>query len=189
MYVDDANDITHLLNAMRSGDEEAANRLMEHVYRELHALAIGYMRRERDEHTLQPTALVHEAFLRMASYEAPWESRAHFYGVAAQAMRRILVDHARRKAASKREAGQEITLDDSVAESPGESVDLVALDIALDRLAALAPRQAKVVELRYFAGMELTHVAEALGTSLATVKRDWLFAKAFLHREMSEAAS
>jgi RNA polymerase sigma factor (TIGR02999 family) len=170
---------------VQQGREGASDRLIPLVYGELHDLAVHYMRAERGDHTLQPTALVHEAYLRLVDQrQASWQNRSHFFGIAAQAMRRILVDHARRKRAAKREGGERITLDESVAESPERSVDMLALDEALERLAALDPRQARVVELRYFGGLDIEQTAEAIGISPATVKRDWTFARAFLQREM-----
>lgn len=183
-----AHDVTRLLLDLQQGREGAADALVPVVYAELHDLAVHYMRGERDSHTLQPTALVHEAYMRLVDQRnASWQNRSHFFGIAAQAMRRILVDHARRKRASKREGGERVTLDESVAEAPQRSVDLIALDDALLKLAALDPRQARVVELRYFGGLDIEQTAESLGISPATVKRDWTFARAFLQREMDEA--
>lgn len=182
------HDVTRLLLDLQQGREGAADALVPVVYAELHDLAVHYMRGERDSHTLQPTALVHEAYMRLVDQRnASWQNRSHFFGIAAQAMRRILVDHARRKRASKREGGERVTLDESVAEAPQRSVDLIALDDALLKLAALDPRQARVVELRYFGGLDIEQTAESLGISPATVKRDWTFARAFLQREMDGA--
>lgn len=179
------HDVTRLLRALQQGRDGAAEQLATLIYEELHVLAVHYMRGERADHTLQPTALVNEAYLRLlGQQQASWQNRSHFFGIAAQAMRRILVDHARRRRAGKREGGERVTLDESVAEAPAQSVDLVALDDALRKLAALDPRQAQVVELRYFAGLDIAEVAEALGISPATVKRDWTFARAFLQREI-----
>lgn len=182
------HDVTRLLLDLQQGREGAADALVPVVYAELHDLAVHYMRGERESHTLQPTALVHEAYMRLVDQRnASWQNRSHFFGIAAQAMRRILVDHARRKRASKREGGERVTLDESVAEAPQRSVDLIALDDALLKLAALDPRQARVVELRYFGGLDIEQTAESLGISPATVKRDWTFARAFLQREMDGA--
>ncbi len=182
------HDVTRLLLDLQHGREGASDRLVPLVYSELHDLAVHYMRNERADHTLQPTALVHEAYLRLVDQRnATWQNRSHFFGIAAQAMRRILVDHARRKRATKRAGGERVTLDESVAEAPQRSVDLIALDDALVKLAALDPRQAKVVELRYFGGLDIEQVAESIGISPATVKRDWTFARAFLQREMDGA--
>lgn len=183
-----SHEVTRLLVALQHGDVDASDQLIRLVYTELHDLASHYMRHEREGHTLQPTALVHEAYLRLVDQRgSTWQSRAHFYGVAAQAMRRILVDHARRKSAAKREGGQRVTLEEgSLGSTGGEqgSLDVIALDAALDKLATLEPRYAKVVELRFFGGLEVEQVAEAMGLSPATVKRDWTFAKAFLQREL-----
>lgn len=182
-----AHEVTRLLLELQNGRAEASDELIPLVYAELHDLAAHYMRNERAEHTLQPTALVHEAYMRLVDQRGgTWQGRSHFYGVAAQAMRRILVDHARRKQATKREGGQRVTLDEDVSAeaSPERSLDLIALDDALDKLAAIDGRYAKVVELRFFAGLEVEEVAEALQISPATVKRDWTFAKAFLQREL-----
>jgi len=179
------HDVTRLLQDLQHGREGAADQLVPLVYGELHNLAVHYMRSERGDHTLQPTALVHEAYMRLVDQRhASWQNRSHFFGIAAQAMRRILVDHARRKQAGKREGGDRVTLDESVAEAPQRSVDLIALDDALNKLAALDPRQARVVELRFFGGLDIEQTAESLGISPATVKRDWTFARAFLQREM-----
>ncbi len=179
------HDVTRLLVDLQRGADGAADELVPLVYGELHKLAVHYMRAERDDHTLQPTALVHEAYMRLVDQRnASWQNRSHFFGIAAQAMRRILVDHARRKRAGKREGGDRVTLDESVAEAPQRSVDLIALDDALNKLAALDPRQARVVELRFFGGLDIEQTAESLGISPATVKRDWTFARAFLQREM-----
>ncbi len=180
-----AHDVTRLLHDLEAGREGAADRLAAVVYNELHDLASHFMRKERQDHTLQPTALVHEAYLRLIDQRSgSWQNRSHFFGIAAQAMRRILVDHARRKRAWKREGGERVTLEESVAESPQQSVDVLALNDALDKLAALDARQAKVVELRFFGALDIEETAKALGVSPATVKRDWTFARAFLQREM-----
>lgn len=184
-----SHEVTRLLNALQQGEDGAADRLMPLVYAELHDLAAHYMRGEREGHTLQPTALVHEAYMRLVDHRSSsWQDRAHFYGVAAQAMRRILVDHARRKNAAKREGGQRVTLEDvgatTGADASARALDLVALDLALEKLAAIEGRYARVVELRFFGGLEVEQVADVMGTSPATVKRDWTFAKAFLQREL-----
>ncbi len=182
-----AHEVTRLLHALQGGVPGASDQLIGVVYDELHNLAIHYMRNEREGHTLQPTALVSEAYLRLVEgHDASWKDRAHFYGVAAQAMRRILVDHARRRSAAKRDGGQRVTIEAVEASTSGSSqpLDLIALDDALTRLTQVNPRSAKVVELRFFAGLEVEDVAIALDTSPATVKRDWTFAKAFLQREL-----
>lgn len=173
---------------LQGGSPEVAEQLIPLVYAELRELAVSYLRRERADHTLQPTALVHEAYLRLVDQRnTTWQNRAHFFGIAAQAMRRILLDHARRKRAGKREgAATRVTLDEGVAEAPQRSIDLIALDVALERLKSLDERQYKVVELRFFGGLDVDQTAEVLGISPATVKRDWTYAKAWLHRELSE---
>jgi RNA polymerase sigma factor (TIGR02999 family) len=182
---EDGTDITLLLQEMQEGLPGAADRLAAVVYNELHRVAMAAMRRENAGHTLQPTLLVDEAFIRLAGQRnANWQNRGHFYALAAQTMRRILVDHARNRARLKRDHGLRVTLDESVAEAPEQSLDVLALDNALNQLDALAPRQARVVELRYFAGLEVEQTAQALGVSAATVKRDWTFARAFLLRAL-----
>lgn len=178
-------DVTRLLREAQEGRDGAADELVAIVYAELHGLASHYMRNERDDHTLQPTALVHEAYMRLMDQRSvSWQNRSHFYGIASQAMRRILVDHARKRRASKRHGGERVTLDESVSAPPVQSLDVIALDSALTRLAELNERQASVVELRFFGGLDIDQTAEALGISPATVKRDWTFARAFLQREM-----
>lgn len=182
-----SHDVTRLLIDLQRGREGAADQLVPLVYAELHGLAVHYMRNERGDHTLQPTALVHEAYMRLVDQRnATWQNRSHFFGVASQAMRRILVDHARRKRAGKREGGDQVTLDAGVASVQERSVDMIALDDALTKLATLDARQAKVVELRFFGGLDIEQTGEALGISAATVKRDWTFARAFLQREMDD---
>jgi RNA polymerase sigma-70 factor (ECF subfamily) len=181
---DPSSDVTRMLREWRAGDPSAADRLLPVVYGELHRLAASYLRRERTGHTLQSTALVNEAWLKLADQSASWQNRAHFLGVAAQAMRRILVDHARRKSAQKRGGdGLRVTLGDVAAKESNE-VDLVRLDVALEKLAALDERQARMVTMRFFAGLTVEETAEALGVSEKTVKRDWAAAKAWLHREL-----
>jgi RNA polymerase sigma-70 factor, ECF subfamily len=178
-------DVTRLLLDLSNGRREATDQLLPLVYAELRELAARLLRHERADHTLQPTALVHEAYLRLVDQRVgTWENRAHFLGIAAQAMRRILVDHARRRSATKRR-GARVTLDDAVAPSTGPSVDLLEIDAALSRLAELDPRQAQVVELRFFGGLSVEETAAVLGVGSATVKRDWTVARAWLHRELS----
>lgn len=175
-------EVTRLLQAWRAGDAEADARLVEQVYAALRRIAVSQLRRERAGHTLQPTALVNEAYLRLVGQrEIDWRDRAHFFGLAAVTMRRILVDSARRRKAKKRDG--EVAAEPggpSIATQPGESVDLLDLDRALDRFAERFPRHAKVVEMRYFSGLELDDVAVALDLSPRTVKRDWAFARAWL---------
>ena len=180
-------DVTRLLREVQDGREGASDELASLVYAELHDLASRFMRNERGSHTLQPTALVNEAYMRLSTQRGvAWQNRSHFFGIASQSMRRILVDHARRRRASKRDGGVPVTLDESVPDRPDRSLDVLALDDALRRLAELDPRQARVVELRFFGGLEIEQVAEVLEISPATVKRDWTFARAFLHRLMSD---
>jgi RNA polymerase sigma-70 factor, ECF subfamily len=179
------SDITVLLHELRAGAPDAAEQLAARVYDELHRIAEGAMRRERPGHTLQPTLLVSEAFLRLVGeQDTAWQNRSHFFAIAAQTIRRILVDHARARQRVKRDFGLRVTLEEGVAEQPERSLDLLALDEALRRLEAAAPRQARIVELRYFGGLEIDETAEALDISAATVKRDWIFARAFLLREL-----
>ena len=186
----DSHEVTRLLEDLRRGDTGAANRLAEVVYRELHVLAVHAMRREQAGHTLQPTELVDEAFLRLIGQRnVEWQSRSHFYGVASQAIRRILLDHARRRRAAKRDGGVRVTLDESMGEMPVRSLDLIALDDALEKLRGLDQRQVQVVELRFFGGLDVEQTAEALGVSPATVKRDWTFARAFLQRELDAGST
>lgn len=182
-------DVTYLLAAWRGGDAEAASRLMPLVYDELRRLSRRYLRRERPDHTLEPTALVHEAFLRMVGKERPqWQDRAHFFAVAAQQMRRILVDHARAHGADKRGGDVvRVPLDDDMAFEPQPAADLLALDEALTALAELDPRKARVVELRYFAGMTLSEVAQLLERSTATINNESRLARAWLHRYLRNA--
>jgi RNA polymerase sigma factor (TIGR02999 family) len=180
------SDVTELLLASQAGSPGAVDQLMPLVYDELKALAAGYLRAERADHTLQTTGLVHEAYLKLVDQRrTSWQNRAHFFGIAAQAMRRILVDHARRRQAKKRDAGRPITLDDELAGANPATEEVLAVDEALQRLAALDARQARIVELRYFAGLSIEQTAESLEISPATVKRDWLSAKAWLQRELS----
>jgi RNA polymerase sigma factor (TIGR02999 family) len=183
-------DITTLLARWRAGDTGALEELTPLVYAELRDLAEHYMRQEQGDHTLQPTALVHEAYLRLAGVRAPkFENRVHFYGAAAQVMRRILVDHARRRRATKRGSGAVVVaLDDVDIAGITPDLDLVALDEALTNLAAVAPRAARVVELRYFGGLSVVESAEVLDVAPITVKRQWAFARAWLHRALESAS-
>jgi len=182
----DSHAVTVLLVRWRLGEQEAASQLMQLVYGELHRIAAREMRREHGEHTLQTTAVVHEAYLRMCRSEPiDWKDRAHFYAVAAQQLRRVLVDHARRVQSEKRGGGViKAPLWDS--DGPAICVDerVLAVDQALDRLEALDPRAAKVVELRYFGGLSDAEAAEALEISVATLKRDWQFAKTWLTAQL-----
>jgi RNA polymerase sigma factor (TIGR02999 family) len=178
--------VTELLRSVRAGDAGAPDRLASAIYEDLRRLAASYMRRERADHTLQPTALVHEAFMRLMGQErTDWQDRAHFFGVAAQVMRRILVDHARRSNASKRESGRGITLDDSLADPAASSLEVLRVNDALTALAAIDPRQARIVEMRFFVGLSIDETAEVLGISAATVSREWTLARAWLHSDLS----
>ena len=183
-----STNVTQLLREWNRGSSEALEKLIPIIYEELRARAARYLRRERPGHTLQTTALVHEAYLRLAgAQDLPWQNRTHFFAIAATLMRRILVEHARKKAASKRGgADVRLTLDESLAMTDrAQGVDVIAVDEALDRLAAVDAQQARVVELRFFSGLSVEETAEALGVSPRTVKRDWAVAKAWLHRELS----
>lgn len=178
--------VTRILLDWSAGDADAPARLMPLVYEELRVLARGYLRRERDGHTLQPTALVHEAFLKMVdTTRVSWQGRAHFYGIAARLMRRVLVEHARARGAEKR-GGPEgrVFVDVAEAAAPGDAVDLVALDDALRSFAATYPRKGEVVELKFFGGLEAREIAETLQVSEKTVLRDWNFAKLWLRRAL-----
>jgi RNA polymerase sigma factor (TIGR02999 family) len=181
-----SSEVTQLLHQWTGGKREALDQLFPLVHAELRRLAASYMRRERPDHTLQPTALVNEAFLKLVDQRAVrWQNRAHFFGIAAQAMRRILVDSARAHAADKRGSGELLLpLDEALAPAEMRSIDLLALDEALTRLADLDPQQCRVVELRFFGGLTLEETAEALRISPATVGREWTLAKAWLYAEL-----
>lgn len=185
----DAPDVTGLLLSWRAGDASAEERLLAAIYDELHRQAARAMRREAETHTLQATALVHEAYLRLIDQRrVPWRNRAHFYGIAAQTMRRVLVDHARARLADKRGGGlQPLTLGhaDEAAAQHDATIDVLALHDALERLALLDPEQARLVELRYFGGLNIEETADALGVSPATVKREWAVARAWLRRDLT----
>lgn len=183
--------ITQLLAAAGSGDRRATERLYGFVYAELHRLARSNLRRERAGHTLQPTALVNEAYLRLAPGADPWQNRRHFFHAAARAMRQILVDHARRRDAAKRGGGAErVTLSDGLdVAAPEQEVDVLRLDAALDELAAEEPRLAELVTLRFFGGLSIEDAAAALDVSPATAKRDWAFARAWLRTRLDDAAA
>jgi RNA polymerase sigma-70 factor (ECF subfamily) len=180
-------DVTQLLVQLRAGKRDAESVLIPLVYAELRRLAAHYLRGERPDHTLQPTALVHEAYLRLTRMrQMDWQSRSHFFATAATVMRQILVDHARAQGASKREALRSaISLDEVLVVSPARSRELVALDDALNRLSKFDLRRSKVVELRFFGGMSDEETGAVLGISARTVKRDWRVAKAWLYNEMS----
>jgi RNA polymerase sigma factor (TIGR02999 family) len=185
LFMGGSASVSQLLIAWGRGEAAALEQLTPRVYGELHKVARAYLRRGRPNQTLQPTALINEAFLRLLDQSQPveWESRAHFYGIAARVMRLILVDHARAHHAAKRGgAGDPITLDDCMAVSPNRAPDVLEMDEALDRLAAVDERKAKVIELRYFGGMDREEVAAALGLTVATVKRDLRLGEAWLRR-------
>ena len=188
MTTSSQHEVTRLLIQLTEGGGEgvALDELLSHVYSELRRLAASYLRRERQGHTLQPTALVHEAYLRLIDQtQVRWQNRAHFFGVAAQMMRRILVDHARSSQAEKRGGEfQKFSLDENIDVSGERASDLVALDEALERLAALDPQKARVVELRFFGGLSVEETAEVTGVSAPTVKRQWRMAKAWLYGQV-----
>ncbi|MGI8436910.1 MAG: sigma-70 family RNA polymerase sigma factor [Chthoniobacterales bacterium] len=183
----DPQDVTQLLKQWQEGEGDVSARLMPLVYEELRRLARNYLHRERSDHTLQATALVHEAYLRMVdAKDVTWKDRAHFYGVAARLMRRILVDHARAHNAAKRGGlEQKFSLDEARDVSEAGPVDLVALDGALENFAQTYPRKSEVVELRFFGGLDTREISEVLRVSEKTVLRDWNFAKLWLCRELS----
>jgi RNA polymerase sigma-70 factor, ECF subfamily len=182
----DRGEVTRLLGEIGRGRKDAMNQLLPLVYDELHRLARSYFRLERGEHTLQPTALVHEAYIRMVDQRAPIESHGHFLAVAATQMRRILLDYARKHHAARRgSGGQKVALEDTMAICEQRPVDMIALDQALTGLEALDSEQARLVELRFFGGLSVEQTAEVMGISPATVKRSWSSARAFLHREIT----
>ena len=183
-----ADEVERLLARAGAGDERAMADLMPLVYDELRRIAGRYMRRERPGQTIQATALVHEAYLRLLKDRAKdWRTRAHFVGIAANAMRQILVERARARGAAKRGGGREkVTIDEGAIAGPSEPIDVEVLDEALERLAALDARQARIVELRFFGGLTVEEAADVLGISPATLKRDWTVARAWLKRELDE---
>lgn len=185
---DSKNAVTQLLSDIQKGRSGAADQLLPLVYQELRRIASNYMRRERVNHTLQATALVHEAYLQLVDQtRIDWKNRAHFFGVAAQLMRRILVEHARGHNAQKRGGdATKLSLDDVISAFPQREVTVVALDDALNELEKLDARQSRVVELRFFGGLTTEEVAEVLGISTATVEREWRAARAWLHSQLSE---
>jgi RNA polymerase sigma factor (TIGR02999 family) len=179
----ETHEVTLLLAEWAKGNRKALDELTPLVYRELRQLAASYLRKERLGHTLQPTALVHEAYVRLVNQSSPnWQNRSHFYGVAARLMRQILVDHARRNAGKR--AGIQVPLDHAVSFQPGRSRDLIALDAGLTALEKVDPRKCKAVELHYFGGLSTEEIAQALEVSAMTVRRDLRMAEAWLHQEM-----
>ena len=181
------HEVTRLLAEWAKGNQQALEDLTPLVYRELRQLAASYLRKESPGHTLQPTALVHEAYLRLVDQKNPeWEGRSHFFGVAAHLMRQILVDHARKRQAGKR-AMLRVSLEEAVSFQPERSRDIVALDSGLRALEKLDPRKSKAVELRYFGGLSMDEIAQALAVSPVTVRRDLRMAEAWLHQKMQNA--
>ena len=191
MKVSPHDDVTKLLRAWSDGDQAALERLTPLVHAELHRLARIFMARERPQHTLETGALVNEAFLRLVDWKnADWQNRAHFFAVSAKLMRRILVDFARSRESQKRGGGAfAVTLDGAPALSPGRSADIIALDEAMERLAAIDERRSRIVELRFFGGLSVEETAHVLGISRGTVQRDWKLAKAWLYREIRNRKS
>lgn len=183
-----SENITQLLIDLSNGDRNAVDLLLPVIYDELRKLAANYLRRERPDHTLQPTALVHEAYIRLVDQtRVNWQNRAHFFGVAAQLMRRLLVDHARRHNAEKRGQNfQKISLDENIDKAGERSTMLLALDDALQALAQFDEQKARVVELRYFGGLSIEETADVMGVTPTTIKRHWRFAKAWLHGAMEK---
>jgi len=187
LKLESTGEITQLLQGWRGRDRKALDSLLPRVYKELRRLARHQLRNERPDHTLQSAALVHEAYLRLVGVSPPrWESRTHFFAIAAQLMRQILVDYARRHGAAKRGGTVcRLSLEDATATPRRAQVDVVALDDALQALARIDERQSRVVELRFFAGLSLNEISEVLEIAPATVQRDWIAARAWLHREIS----
>ncbi len=182
-------EVTQLLNAMTRGDSGAAEKLLPLVYTELHRLAASYMRRERPDHTLQATALINEAYLRLARGDEEWNNREHFIGMAANVMRHVLVDYARAHKAQQRDGGMKrVELREDLAISAEKLEEVIALNEALKSLESLHPRQGKVVELRYFGGLSLEQIASILGVSERSVKRDWSLARIWLFRELEQSS-
>lgn len=181
----DRKDVTILLNEIGNGSEEAPGRLLELVYDDLRRLAAAYMKNERSDHTLQATALVHEAYMRMVDWKnVSWHNRAQFFAIAAEVMRKVLIDHARSRLAAKRR-GHKLVLDEAISLPDRTPIDMVALDDALQSLEKLDPRQARIVELRFFGGLSIAETAYVLKVSEATVRREWTFAKAWFQRELA----
>jgi RNA polymerase sigma-70 factor, ECF subfamily len=182
-----SRDVTSLLKKLADGNQEAGRELIPVVYRELHRLAVNQLRRERRDHTLQPTALVHEVYIKLvAQRNADWQNRAHFFAVASNLMRRILVDYARRQLRVKRAGQAKLSLDEVVLLSPDCPGKMLVLDECLTRLEKLDPRQSRIVELRYFGGLTVDEAAEVLGVSPTTVRREWTSAKAYLYGELKQ---
>ena len=184
--------VTLLLTQVRDGNQEAANQLIPLIYKELRQMAGAFMRGERPGHTLQATALVNEAYMRMVGgHPVEWQNRAHFFAIAAHTMREVLLDYARRSRAAKRGGGnaRKVELDEEFSVGPDKLEEVIAIDEALERLAQIDPRQSRIVELRFFAGLKVEEAAEVMGVSPKTIKREWRSAKAWLHREMDTVKS
>lgn len=179
-------EVTRLLQEWHRGDESARDQLIPVVYQELRRRAAAHLRRERREESLRPTELVHETYLRLCGQNAAWQNRDQFFGVASRLMRRILVDHARARGAAKRGHGLRVTLADTPTARPAAEPELLDLDAALEELAALDPRQAHLVELRYFGGLSIEETARLLEVSVATANRDWVTARAWLYRRLND---
>lgn len=182
-------EVTRLLKAVHDGNSAAAEDLLPLVYAELHRIATAFMRRERSGHTLQPTALINEAYLRMVGDDIEWSNRAHFIGLSAHVMRRVLVDYARQHNAERRAGGlKRVEMEDHLAISPGRLDEVLSLDEVMAKLEANNPRQARVVELRYFGGLSVEEIAQILNVAPRSVKRDWALARIFLFRELNPGA-
>ena len=190
MALEHGGEVTSLLEKVRQGNEEAANRLIPIVYDELRRMAGAYMHRERQDHSLQATELVHEAYMRLVGpTPAQPQNRAHFFAIAAHSMRQVLMDHARKRGAGKRGSnGQRVELEDKLVVSDENLEDVIAIDEALEKLALIDPNQCRLIELRFFAGLSVEECAEVMGISESTVKREWRSAKALLHSMLSGAA-
>jgi RNA polymerase sigma-70 factor, ECF subfamily len=185
-------DVTLLLAQLRQGNPEAANQLIPLIYAELRRMAGAYMKNERPGHTLQATALVHEAYMRLVGeQQTPWQNRAHFFAIAANTMRRVLLDHARVRHAGKRGGtrARKVEIDANLLISEDKLEDIIALDEALERLARIDPRQSRLVELRFFGGLDLEETAEVMGLSATTIKREWRSARAWLYQDLATARS
>jgi RNA polymerase sigma factor (TIGR02999 family) len=190
MTLPEQSSVTELLVASHKGDPEALNKLLPLVYDELRRVAERYLRRERPDHTLQATALVHEAYLRLVDQNVPWQNRAHFFGIAAEMMRRILIDHARGLQAAKRGSGGiKLPLDDVINLSDERAADLIVLDEAMKALAEIDPQKSRIVELRFFGGLSIEETAEVMGLGTATIIRQWKLAKAWLYHEVSKTVT
>jgi RNA polymerase sigma-70 factor, ECF subfamily len=188
MSKESPHEITQMLLELTDGNQEVVNQILPHIYDELRRLASSYLRRERSNHTLQPTALVHEAYMKLIDQSrVKWQNRAHFFGIAAQVMRRILMDHARKHTAEKRGGEAELLPieEEILIVSHDKSAELIALDDALQQLSEIDERKAKIVELRYFGGLSIEETAEVLGVSVPTINREWRMAKAWLYSEIA----